>query len=296
MNEKKRKAVARWIMRIQNTFRGPSGYSGHRVLLMQEAEKAHAACLFNAKGGYATIIDAFIDFYMQTIEEAYKHSPQPSAFKFALFIASLQRFRSSYNTFWDGYYFDAASHLRPLFENLLNYGALINGYITEQELFEGPQATNFGSLTLKQQKLLTYKHHSKLAKKVREMMIGPLSGLSQQDQENLDRTIGFLHSHVHRAESTQFKIVLDTIKLRPITYLPVLDEQIAGSYIFTSIYACWSITRILPFLSQPDLFTSQWRERYKVLDQSFQEWAMDESTAVDEAFMRFIGSKMNFRV
>ncbi|MEP7338485.1 MAG: hypothetical protein ABI977_12175 [Acidobacteriota bacterium] len=296
MKEEKRQVVAKWVNRIKDTFRGPSGISGHRVLLLHDMEKAHAEALIKIRGGYAVILDAFTDFFIQTIEEAYKHSPQPSAFRFGLFIASLQRFRSSYNTFWDGYYNDAAAHLRPLFENLLNYGAMINGFITEKELFEGPQNTNLSGLTFKQQQRSFYKHHSTLSKNVQNMMIGSLSGLSQTDQENLNITIGILHSHVHRAESTQFKIVFDAIKQKPITYLPILDEQVAGNYIFTSIYACWAITRILPFLSQPHLFTDQWQERYKVLDQSFQVWATDEAKDIDEAFMRFMNSRMYFGV
>jgi hypothetical protein len=39
MSEENRKNVAIWITRIQDTFRGPSGYSGDRVLLLTEMEK-----------------------------------------------------------------------------------------------------------------------------------------------------------------------------------------------------------------------------------------------------------------
>ena len=290
MDELKRTAFADCLNRIQETFRGPSGYSGDRVLLLREREQFHFESLFRIKGAYAIVTDAFIDFSAQTIEEAFKHSPQPSAFRFAFFIASLQRFRSSYNIFWDGYYFDAASHLRALFENLLNYGALINGFITEQELFEGPQIANFDGLTFKQKQKAVYKHQTDLAMKVRSLMIGSLSGLSLADQEHLDQIVRFLHSHVHRAESTQFKIVRDTINQQPISFLPILDEQSADYYIAISVMTCWAITRILPFLSQPGLHTDVWRERYKVLDTSFKE------RCTDQAILRFMNSKMNFGV
>jgi hypothetical protein len=171
---------------------------------------------------------------------------------------------------------------------------MINGFITEQELFEGPLDPNFNNLNDKQKQRAFYKHQSDLSEKVRRMMIGSLSGLNPKNQDELARTLGFLHSHVHRAESTQWKIIHDSIDQKPISLLPIPDELSANYFITISSYACWAITRILPFLSQPVLYSKQWKKRYEILDLSFHDWVSNEAIDLDEAFLKFMSLRMSF--
>lgn len=296
MSEITEELASNWYTQLKQAFTGSSGWSSEDVLLLQQMEQQHFEELFKRQEKYATLLDAFLAFSMQTISEAYKHSPQPSAYRFAFFIASFQRFRSSYNNYWDGYYSEAASHLRSLFENLLSYGAVLNDYITETDLLELIYTHKVEGMSLKEYKQFVYRHHASLAKKVQRKMIGADSGLSEPDQEALKDEIGILHSHVHRASATQEKIVWDTIQGVQITCLPVMHEGYANKVKSTTIYAAWAFTRILPFISTPNLFTQDWLKKYRALNESFLEMVDDDASAIDETFSRFIKTKMNFVV
>lgn len=295
MDKAKMERIASLQNRIQDVFRGSTGYSGERVLFLAQAEKAHFEKMFSQSPGYAILMDAFFDLTYQTLQEANLHNPSPEPFHSALFLATFWRFRSSYNIFWQGYYYDAASHLRAIFENIFNFGALLNGYITKQQLFEGPQEDL--SLKTDQQKArLIYKHFENISRTVKSNMIGRDSGLSEDDQKRLSIVIGTnLHSHVHRAESNQFSIYLRLVKEQePVSILPEINANQANHFMVMSIFAGWAVTRLLPFLSQPNLFSQQWLERYKTLDDAFAIFVSDYAPESGRAFERFIHSKLKF--
>jgi hypothetical protein len=249
--------------------------------------------LYSKTGGYATLMDAFLDFYLQTQLESCDHGTSRNAFEVALFQATFWRFRASEIIFWRGYYYDAAAHLRAIFENIFYYGAVRNGYVGELSLFDIPGLSQQG-LSDREKRKLVARHQRSITELVRKRMIGSDSGLSDGDQEIIQSVIRSLHSHVHRTESTFVDLYFRLVGGEPVRLIPEVDLEKASQFMNMSVLAGWSLTRLLPSLSQKELFTEQWRHRYEVLDESFAFYLADFDKPIARAFERFIAAKLTF--
>ncbi|HEX3083195.1 MAG TPA: hypothetical protein VHP99_01630, partial [Pyrinomonadaceae bacterium] len=137
-------------------------------------------------------------------------------------------------------------------------------------------------------------HQRSIANLVRKRMIGNESGLSEGDQEIIQSVISSLHSHVHRAESTFVDLYFRLVQGEPVRLVPEVDLEKASQFTNMSVLAAWSLARLLPGLSQKELFTEQWRHRYEVLDESFAFYLADFEKPIARAFERFIALKLTF--
>ena len=281
-----------WLSRILETFEGPTGMSSERVFALGEMEKEHAASLFKLNGGYAALMDAFLDLYLQTLEEFCVHPQRPTPYVRTLFLATFWRFRAAYIIFWKGYYFDAASLLRAVFENISYYGAVLNDVLPETALFNIP---NFdGSLPRREQDRIVFKHNQELAKLVKSNMIGSESGLPSSAQEGLRTILGLLNSHVHRSESNMISILMKGVRGDAIPIIPPVDIDKASIFNNSSVFAGWAMTRLLPFVSEPKLFSQNWHSRYQVLDESFAQFMASFDREFARAIECFIQQRMTF--
>jgi hypothetical protein len=292
-SDEKMKKVAVWQNRILDTFRGPTGVSGDKLLQLDQIERDHMQSLYSKAGGYATLMDAFFDFYLQTHLESCDHGSSRNAFEIAFFQATLWRFRASEIIFWRGYYYDAAAHLRSIFENIFYYGAVRNGYVGELSLFEIPSLSQ-EDLSDKEKSRLVAVHQRRIASLVRKKMIGTESGLTPGDQEIIQKVIASLHSHVHRAESSFVDLYFRLVQGEPVRLIPEVELEKASQFTNMSVLAAWSLTRLLPSLSKKELFTEQWQHRYDVLDESFAFYLADFEKPIARAFERFIALKLTF--
>ena len=281
-----------WLSRILEAFKGPTGMSSERVFGLGEIEKQHTASLFKLNGGYAALMDAFPDLYVQTLEEFCEHPQRPTPYVRTIFLATFWRFRAAYIIFWKGYYFDAASLLRAIFENILFYGAVMNGVLSETALFDVPE---FGAaLPQRKKEKIAAKHQRDIARLVQARMIGSDSGLSLPVQEGLRKILGLLHSHVHRAESNIVSILMHGIRGDAVPLIPPVDIDKASIFNNSSVFAGWAMTRLLPFLSEPKLFSSNWHSRYRVLDESFAQFMAGFDRDFARTVESFIEQKMTF--
>lgn len=283
-----------WTQQIRKVFTGSTGFSGEKVFKLDEAEKAHAEALISKHYDYAVLVDAFLDFSVHTLQEAFAFTPQPSVHRVVFIISNLRRFKSGYNLFWNGYYFEAASHLRGIFENVLNYGAMLNGYVNEQELYLAPPNQSKTSATRKELRRESHKHFSNLSKIAREHMIGCKSGLLSQEQAELEDLVDSLHSDVHRTESVHQWLLIKLHKGEKITFLPEVDDRGAAYFVRRSTLACCAMTRILPSLSPVDLFSEQWKDKYRILDDASIRFVTASGDAQSVAYQQFISTKMSF--
>jgi len=284
--------AAAWLSRILEAFKGPTGISSERVFSLGEIEKQHAASLFKLNGGYAALMDAFLDLYLQTLEEFCEHPQRPTPYVRTIFLATFWRFRAAYIIFWKGYYFDAASLLRAIFENILFYGAVMNDVLPETALFDVPEFD--ATLPKRKKEKIAAKHQQEIARLVQSKMIGSDSGLSVSVQEGLRNILGLLHSHVHRAESNIVSILMQGIRGDAIPLIPAVDIDKASIFNNSSVFAGWAMTRLLPFLSEPGLFSSNWHSRYQVVDESFAHFMASFDKDFARTVESFIEQKMTF--
>lgn len=283
-----------WLNRILEAFKGTSGVSSERVLSLGKFERDHTTSLFELNGGYAALMDAFLDLYFQTLEEFCEHPQRRTPYVRTLFLVTFWRFRAAYIIFWKGYYFDAASLLRAVFENIFFYGAVMNGVLPETALFDVPEFDS--TWPKKQQEKFAVQHQQKIARLVQSKMIGSDSGLAQPVQDGLRIILSLLHSHVHRAESNLVSLLAQGARGEAIPLIPQVDIDKASIFNNSSVFAGWAMTRLLPFLSEPKLFSPNWHSRYQVVDESFAQFMADFDKDFARTVERFIEQKMTFPV
>lgn len=134
-----RKSVAKWLKRIEDTFSGPTGVVGESILRLEVRETELFNSLFKTFSGYVRLLDAFLGFYVETLELIGKRRDQKWPDKIpvitAFHIPTLWRFRASNIVFWKGYCIDAVGLLRGVLENALSIIALNKGVITMENAF-----------------------------------------------------------------------------------------------------------------------------------------------------------------
>lgn len=257
--------VAKWQRRLEAAFTGPRGIHGERLLDLEQHESEHKTKSVATLSGFVRLMDAFFDFSIQTFSEAFKYQDEFDLIDVSTFVAMFRRFRSSYNIFWDGYYFDAASHLRGVYENILRYGAFHNGYISKSLLWIRPNPKEDPEEFRKRSR----QEDLKIERSIRAKMVGSKSGLDIDTQERFATFIRILHHHVHRSHTTSLFLLEDALTHEEgLSIGPRFDFEKATHYGNIAGFLAWCYIRLLSTLMKRELFTDDWRTRFRVLDES----------------------------
>lgn len=79
--------IRQWQIKLSEAFKGPSGIIGERVRAISHAEKLHRRQSITCFNGFMTLLDAFQDFALQTVDEAKQHGHVLNVFSFAIILA-----------------------------------------------------------------------------------------------------------------------------------------------------------------------------------------------------------------
>jgi len=245
-------------------------------------------------------MDAFFDFYIETHRQiaARRETKWPdNTVVFSLMhLATLWRFRTSYIVFWKGYFVDANSLLRAVLGNVFQISALHSGTITIREMFGDGSIRNANNLSVEQKDKLVQQRISNCDRKVRSWMIGDQSGLSSEAKEDIRMLVEGFHMSVHKAQATllwSFKRWV--VDRHSLSFFPAYDENLATSYANPSVFLGWMVTKTFPLLQiKSSEFPSSWQEKYKVLDESFQEYVADFPKRLGRSVEELIEKKFDF--
>lgn len=287
--------IKQWQTKLSEVFRGPSGIIGERVRAISRAEELHRRGSITRFNGFMTLLDAFQDFGLHTVEEAKQHGHVLHVFSFAIVAATLRRLRSALNEFYNGYYYDAASSLRTVFESVLYLGAVGNGYIRLDAMFDAANRIGATEVSVDQRFKIERKVQVKIDRTIALRMRGKESGLSIDEQQILERMFTLLHAHVHKASSTVTDHICEMMVDRRIPSIaPILDDHKASIFANNAVCAAWAFTRVLPCLSLLSRFSQDWQKRQGVLEESFHFYLENWEKPLGLAFMRFMEMKMTF--
>jgi hypothetical protein len=263
--------VAEWMTRIEQTF-GGSGMVGERLMELMKHEQKLSEKHVGRFKGYVSIMDAFFDFYIQTFQliggRDRNKWDEALGLPTAIHIGTMWRFRSSYILFWKGYYVDAQSLLRAVFENALVLCAYNSSAITASELSGLEVDLSGGQASTDEM----YRRMNQLASqtdtKVKRLIIGEDSGLEASVRDDIAVVLRVLHIAVHKSK---LNLVLHyTAWLRgerPMPIYPTYNEQWASGCMNVSLFFAWMLVRSLPFLQiHPSEFGDEWKRKYDVLD------------------------------
>lgn len=292
--------VAKWQERIEETFKGKSGLvGGDHLQDLMDHEKRMRPHLIKVFYGYVRLMDAFFDFYIETHRQIAARQetkwPDNTVVLSLMHLATLWRFRTSYIVFWKGYFVDAHSLLRAVLENVFQIAALHSGTITIREMFGDGSIRNAKNLSVEQTDKLIQQRVSACDRKVRSWMIGDQSGLTSDAKEDLRMFVQGLHMSVHKAQATLLLGFKKWVDRHPLSFFPAYDEGLATLYANSSVFLGWMVTKTFPLLQiKSSEFADSWQEKYKVLDESFQEYVADFPKRLGRSVEELIQKKFDF--
>lgn len=284
---------ANWQKELADAFRGPGGLVGERLIRLQEAEReAQSTGVANYKG-YVTAGDAFFDFAIQTLDILSKPVRVYHLTRIPLFVSSISRLRSSYVLFWMGYYFDATSLLRGLFENAVQLCADAHGWADISGGFDS-SGINFDDPPRAVNKEMNKrrKAHDQAAE---AKVFRSASGLAQADQDELAMLVNLMHSHVHRTEMHLVHLVSTARETKkPVSVLPEWDDHRASHYAHVSLAIAWMYARLLSYAVPEQHRSPQWMNARDVLGKSLKFWFERWDKPLASTIVRFIDAKFTF--
>lgn len=294
--------VTKWQHRIEETFRGPSGIVGERLLKLKNVESQIFEYMLERFSGYVRLMDAFLDFYIETLQnvatrERSKWTTMISVLS-GIHIPTFWRFRASYLIFWDGYFIDAVSLLRAILENVLQISALKHEIITLDEVFGKLKSEDSKNLSEEEAYKLIRKNIKKSDTKVYSQLIGKNSGLSANAIKDLETFFRLLHNAVHKSKLNFLWFWGPWSRCeRGFPIFPKYNEDTATLYTNSSMFIGWMVTRTFPLLQiNPKEFPKNWHSKYQVLDESFKEAVANFPKRLGHSVEELIAKKFNFNI
>jgi hypothetical protein len=292
--------IAKWQQRLEETFIGPRGIVGERILRFDEIEQEIFNLMIKKFKGHNVLMDSFLDFYIETLENvaARKKTNWPTIKMFftAVHIATLWRLKSSYSLFWHGYFAEAISLLRAVFENALDMAALKLNIITLEERLSKLTSKDAESLSDKEQAELVRKYNFQNDRKVKRYLIGKESGLNSDAQEDFESFLRLHHNAVHKSTLNIFWTFGPWVRgERSLSLYPTYNEKPLSMCMNFSLFNGWLVLRTLPLLQiEANEFSITWQKKYIILDESFAEAISSFPKRLGRSVEELVDKKFNF--
>lgn len=292
--------ILKWQQRIEKTFCGQSGVVGERLLRLSLIENQLAKKLNYQFSGYLCLMDAFLDFYLETLQNVASRKSskwtEAKAVITGIHVPTFWRFRASYLIYWDGYFIDALSLLRAIFENVLQIVALESGIISSDEVFGKLKVEESQNLTDDEIDKLIRKYTQKSYAKVRAHLIGHKSGLGSTAIKDLKVVEKLLHSSVHKSKLDIVWYYGPWVRgKRNFPIYPEYNEDRATLYINFSMFTAWMLSKTFLLLQINDKeFSYKWYSKYQILDKSFKEAIAGFPKRLGRSVEEFVAKKFDF--
>ena len=292
--------IAEWQQRIEKTFCGESGFVGERLFRLKLIEDQVGKQLVYRFSGYLCLIDAFLDFYLETLQNVASRKPykwtERKSLITGIHVPTFWRFRASYLIYWNGYFIDALSLLRAIFENILQVVALESGIISRDEVFGKLRVEEAQNLSDEESDKLIRKYTKKSDAKVRSHLIGEKSGLSSIAIKDLKDLVKLLHSSVHKSKLNIVWYYRPWLRgKRSLPIYPEYNEDLASIYINISTFIAWMLSKTFPLMQINDKeFSFKWYSKYQILDESFKEAIAGFPKRLGRSIEELVAKKFDF--
>jgi len=268
--------VKAWQDKIIDTFIGPNGWNGERIFKLDQIEKDILVKINANIKGFIYIMDAFFDFLIETFEISVKNKIKwnnNGPLYFCIQVICFWRLRASYIIFGKGYYAEALSLLRGIYENVLLIESVNQGVITLDEVLGKLKIEDTKDLPREKIEKMIRKITRSTDLKIKNYFFGPDSNLSSESKRLLKSFERNMHNAVHKSKLNFFHYYSDWINgKRGLPIFPHYNEDLASVYANSCTWVSWMLLKILPlFLLNIKSFGDNWYNKLKVLDQFYRE-------------------------
>lgn len=248
------------------------GVAYARAHALFDKEEKYTQQVFQYKG-YLALSDAFKCFVLETIElvntECRPRIKKPLSEFYGLFIPrlahSFQSLCAAERIAICGYPYHGYTLLRNVFDNVVLTSAALQK-ITDFYSIDGivPGKTPNPDDVRRLRKATEFA--------VRRKMTGNQSGLSQATFEELIRWDALFDYETHGGRLSLTHAVAWMKGESPLHVLPKFNEKAFALFMNRFCEVGWMTHRLIPLVQPPDIpLPSAWREKWKIIDESFME-------------------------
>lgn len=294
--------VAEWQKRLEDNFTA-NGHVGGNLFEIFELENACGEYFATTFHGQNVLIDSFQGFYIETIQNALRwvadHGWPKGCDYYAsillYFVILFRSFRACENLLQKGYPLDGYALLRDMKDRAIFLAAVAHNITTFQQIF------GYGGV-----KAITDEEWKKMKKnrkqeecRVLNRMIRKDSGLPEQTIEELEKWEQLFHEEVHGSKFSFFEELGSWVRGEaPLIIGPRPRELSMALYMNRASEIAWLIVRLLPYLqAEENAFGDRWREKHKILDDSFrhtQKGLSKLGKKIGDVFIEFVDKKFSF--
>ncbi len=294
--------VAQWQRRLEQNFT-VNGVVGGHLLEVHRLEKACGQFFAHKYHGQSVLLDSFQSFYIETVHLAYAriagngwpNNCESYAPILLFYVINFKSFRACENMLTRGYALDGYARLRDLKDRAVFLGGIANNITTFPKIFG---YSDEDAVTGKEWNTLRNKRR-KEERKVLGRMLREKSGLPGQILSQLGKWEHLFHQEVHGSRLTYFRELDQWIQTKkPPSVGPVANEESMAVYMNRAAEIGWMFVRLFPFLQlTKNAFGDEWKERQKILDDSFRvmEQGLSElGKRIADAFVCLMDEKFAF--
>jgi len=251
----------------------------------REKEREVTKAIGDNYWGYLALGDAIHQFYNDTLilltnQDIFFSLDEVKWLYVNWHAVSHSRFYNAFNSFYRGYYYDACSLSRSIWESALSLTAIEKGIITTQDLFCGGDK----SLSRKQvnEKL------RKLDRKIEDDLIWKNPMLSCKERESVEFLKDYFNKSTHKSRLHLLLNIPNQKKVPSLyPYYDKLECIAAGNILYLSI---WFMLATLKYLG-PTLacIDKNWAERYDAIISAMKLGIGTVPKEVIENYAKFIG-------
>ncbi|TAL40292.1 MAG: hypothetical protein EPN97_00135 [Alphaproteobacteria bacterium] len=294
----RKQAIRAWQERLEEHF-SFDGIVGGQLSSVMDAEKKYGEYFAETFHGQNVLMDSFQGFFIETINRVYdgiikngwpKNCPHYAPV-FLYYITIFRSFRACENLLQHGYPLEGYAMLRNVKDRVIFLAAVAHG-ITDFSSIHGYESSKNKDRKEKENKRKIEE------RRVMGLLLRKESGLSVDVVQELDAWERLFHAEVHGSKlsyAQELGYLMAGTKVPPE---PTINGESMGLYMNRVVEIAWMLTRLFPFL-QPcqEAFGSKWKEKQKILDESFRfmEGGLVElEKKIGAAFITFVDKKLTF--
>ena len=304
-DEESKQRILQWQDRLHEAF-DHDGVLGGKFLLGTMQLEEQVGELFTRKyHGHRLLTDAFLDFFAETLQTQlvfHSHHGWPSndpyyALTFLMYLTMFRTVRATEVLSVKGYPLQGYALQRSIKDQVFTLWAIANNMMGFGELFGWQEASTFGGTRDEGLKKMAASR-MKAEHKIRSLIIGKESGLSEETQAELLGWEHMFNVETHRGLVTLFTALDDALKGKLDVVGPSLEEKNDAMFVNRSNELNWMILRLIPCIRRKELvWGDEWAKKWDLLEESFRmmnEGFADLGKKIPLAHLEMIEMKFKF--
>jgi hypothetical protein len=277
MTEETKQRILQWQDRLHEAFDHNGVLGGKFLLGVTQLEGLVGQHFVGKYHGHRLLTDAFLDFFAETLQTQLAFHSQCGWPKnepnyvptFLMYLTIFHTVRATEVLSVNGYPLQGYALQRSIKDQVFTLWAMANNMMGLIEMFGWQEGLTFSATRTEDNRKIAA-NRMKIERKIRSLIIGKESGLSQETQNELLNWDLLFNVETHRGLFTLFSALDNVLKGKLDAVGPSPDEKNDAMFVNRSNELNWMILRLIPCIRREELvWSDEWGKKWDLLEESF---------------------------